>query len=106
MRTSLLLCSLFALASIALGQVHQATYDAWKTITFPAGTAPVQHLPLDPYVQRGGGTCDCWITPDASYTTIDNNSQWDASGFHNADDAVMAPSCFRSSSTSTGASTT
>ncbi|MBK9074774.1 MAG: hypothetical protein IPL77_07275 [Flavobacteriales bacterium] len=46
----------------------------------------------DPYVQRGGGaTCDCWITPDASYTTIDNNSQWDASGFHNADDGSYGP---------------
>ena len=94
MRTSLLFCSLIALANVALGQVPntQATYDAWKAITFPPSTAPVQHLPPDPYMQRGGGaTCDCWITPDGSYTTIDNNNQWDASGFHNADDGSYGP---------------
>lgn len=76
------------------GQVphDQASYDAWKLVTHPpapgTGVAPVP----DPYVQRGGSaTCDCWIMPDASYTTINNNSQWNAGGFQNADDGSYGP---------------
>lgn len=36
-------------------------------------------------------TCDCWHTPDASYTTINNNSQWNASGFNSSDDGSYGP---------------
>lgn len=36
--------------------------------------------------------CSCWIEPDGSYTTIDNDSMWNACGvFPNADDAGHGP---------------
>ncbi len=38
-----------------------------------------------------GGNCDCWVTPDASYTTINNATQWNASGFGNGDDGSYGP---------------
>ncbi len=77
-----------------LGQVpnDQASYDAWKL---------TQVLPGDPIVitpemlEEGLGgfrnNCDCWIEPDGSYTTVNNNSQWNASNFNNADDGSHGP---------------
>ncbi|MCB0794299.1 MAG: gliding motility-associated C-terminal domain-containing protein [Flavobacteriales bacterium] len=79
----------------------QASYDAWKVSTYNvAPQPPIQMLTANqmqratpPIMQRGGGTatCDCWIDPDGTYTTIDNSSEWDASGFHNADDGSYGP---------------
>lgn len=78
-------------------RVHdQASYDAWKAATYgvplttaPA-TAPTRATP--PAVAKGGGgVCDCWIQPDGSYTTIDNNTQWNANGWNNADDGSYGP---------------
>lgn len=87
-----LLLVLTALGGAAQAPHDQASYDAWKLATFPpAPNTGVTPAP-DPYVQRGGSsTCDCWVMPDANYTTIDNNTQWDASGFHNADDGSYGP---------------
>ena len=45
---------------------------------------PVIHAAGTP--KGGGNLCNCWVEPDSSYTTVDNSSQWDASGFHNPDD--------------------
>src|SRR5690606_3668455 len=61
----------------------------------PGQPAPGQgnaHPVDDDDVARGGSaTCDCWVTPDASYTTINNNTQWNASGWGNGDDGSYGP---------------
>jgi gliding motility-associated-like protein len=44
----------------------------------------------DGYAQISGA-CDCWIQPDASYTLINNNSDWNASGFNSSDDGSHGP---------------
>jgi gliding motility-associated-like protein len=66
-------------------------YDAWKLTQIPP-SAPIIITPemLD-VPPADGRSCDCWVQPDASYTTINNNSQWNASGFHNADDGSHGP---------------
>lgn len=71
-------------------------YDAWKAqFTTPAPEVP-PHPTEDP--DDGAGTerdsvitCDCWITPDASYTTINNSTEWNASGWGNGDDGSYGP---------------
>jgi len=82
-----------AVGTVSAQPFDQASYNAWKLANHPALPAPPNGTVVnDPYLQRGGGTtCDCWITPDASYTTVDNSSEWDASGFHNADDGSYGP---------------
>ncbi|MCB0791282.1 MAG: gliding motility-associated C-terminal domain-containing protein [Flavobacteriales bacterium] len=89
-----------ALATRTMAQqpYDQASYDAWKVTTYGVqtgtNTAP-PHGTITPGtngVQRGGSaTCDCWRQPDATYTTVDNNTQWNASGFQNADDGSYGP---------------
>lgn len=67
-------------------------YDEWKAQTVP--NVPVARdgaLPGNNGELRGGTICDCWHEPDASYTTIDNDSEWDASGFNNGDDGSYGP---------------
>lgn len=102
MRTLLSLAALWIAATVWAQQPHdQASYDLWKINTYnvppPASGPPVLTLgqmqrDTPPSLQRGGSTtCDCWVQPDASYTTINNSSQWNASGFHNADDGSHGP---------------
>ena len=76
-------------------------YDALKAAgalpaEFHLDELPVAPPAVDVQVQSkgGGGTggnCDCWVTPDASYTTINNATQWNASGFGNGDDGSYGP---------------
>jgi hypothetical protein len=66
-----------------------ASYDAWKAAMASdpvTGTGPVDESPAG---ERSN--CDCWIQPDASYTTINNQTQWNAAGFQNADDGNYGP---------------
>lgn len=93
---------LFALALLAMAaraqEVHfnsAAEYDAWKA-QLASEQTPV--APAHPGDTGDGGaerdgiaSCDCWITPDASYTTINNQTQWDASGWGNGDDGSYGP---------------
>ncbi len=89
---ALLTLTLTALACMGQTPFDQASYNAWKLANFPPSAVHGAPNTPDPYVQRGGSsTCDCWISPNASYTTINNNNQWDASGFHNADDGSYGP---------------
>ncbi|MCB9169932.1 MAG: gliding motility-associated C-terminal domain-containing protein [Flavobacteriales bacterium] len=76
----------------------EASYEAWKSGLVPSGTQVGPGLPHRshrpaPILRAGGGsgTCDCWVQPDASYTTINNNTEWDANGFQNADDGSYGP---------------
>ena len=88
-----LLC-LGTIRSVSAQPFDQASYDAWKLANNPPAPAPPNGTVVnDPYLQRGGSgtTCDCWVTPDASYSTVNNNNEWDASGFHNADDGSYGP---------------
>ncbi|MBK8339136.1 MAG: hypothetical protein IPK99_03600 [Flavobacteriales bacterium] len=83
-----------AIGTVSAQPFDQASYDAWKLVNHPALPAPPNGtVGNDPYLQRGGSgtTCDCWIAPDASYTTVNNSNEWDASGFHNADDGSYGP---------------
>ena len=68
-------------------------YDAWKAQTASNADA-AQYLRSETSNNgdlRGGTICDCWHEPDASYITIDNDSEWDASGFNNGDDGSYGP---------------
>jgi hypothetical protein len=71
------------------------SYDAWKAQWM--ATLPVEPPhPSPPSTGTGterdsAATCDCWVTPDASYTTINNNTQWTAAGFGNGDDGSYGP---------------
>jgi gliding motility-associated-like protein len=89
----LLFCSLLLMPE-ARAQVpnDQATYDAWKA-TQLGEPEPIIITPdmLDGGMAGQRSTCDCWIEPDASYTTINNSSQWNATGFNNADDGSHGP---------------
>lgn len=88
-------CHLFiALAFTATGLDAQqftdaASYDAWKASIAPD---PVEGTgPLDGPMMGQRSNCDCWIEPDASYTTVNNQTQWNAAGFNNADDGNHGP---------------
>lgn len=66
-----------------------AGYDAWKAALAAQpvmGTGPLDGAPMG---ERSG--CDCWVEPDGTYTTINNQSQWNASGFNNGDDGSHGP---------------
>ena len=72
-------------------------YDTWKmqftTPQPPVGTHPTTAPSILPEDNSRGGsaTCNCWVTPNTGYTTINNNTQWDASGYQNADDGSYGP---------------
>jgi gliding motility-associated-like protein len=74
---------------------NAADYDAWKaqfmTPGQPGPTHPSQQPAEDDNSRGGAATCDCWVTPDASYTTINNNTEWNASGWGNGDDGSYGP---------------
>lgn len=74
----------------------EASYAAWKQqFIAPPGDVPdhpTEDAPDEgPELRGGSATCDCWVTPDASYTTINNNSQWNASGWSSTDDGSYGP---------------
>ena len=73
-------------------------YDAWKSELITPGeptspTHPSQQPAADEEDNSRGGsaTCDCWITPNATYTTINNSTEWNASGWGNGDDGSYGP---------------
>lgn len=79
-------------AQVPEGIHNQAEYAAWKAQFITPGT-PVQAHPGAHQVgaRDAGDSCSCWVLPDASYTTIDNSTQWNASGFGNGDDGSFGP---------------
>ncbi len=84
----LLLCSL-----TGFGQepTNAHEYDAWKQVQIPA-PIPIVITPEMLDAPPGGArNCDCWVAPDASYTTVNNGSQWNAGGWHNGDDGSHGP---------------
>lgn len=70
-----------------------AGYAAWKAeLAAQTPVIPPAHPSQPPGSARDSiPTCECWISPDASYTTIDNNTQWNASGWGNGDDGSYGP---------------
>ena len=86
---------LFAQAPPPTITTHEE-YDTWKMQLVPP-QPPATHPVTPPATgtddnSRGGSaTCDCWVTPNASYTTINNNTEWSASGFNNGDDGSYGP---------------
>lgn len=94
-RTLLLLAMMLGAWSSLSAQTSLPTVDHARRKTAQAGPPIpyVQRQGIRPPMQlRGGGStsCDCWIPPDASYTTI-NSNQWNASGFNNTDDGSYGP---------------
>ncbi len=91
-----LLCTAPALLAQTVHFNNVEEYNAWKAqqaaqtpATPPAHPAPPEGAPG---TERDGvASCNCWITPNASYTTINNNTQWNASGFGNGDDGSYGP---------------
>lgn len=69
------------------------SYRAWKAATYGVTLSDHRHAVREvPLELRGGAeTCDCWHEPDGSYTEIDNNSDWNACGFQDADDGSYGP---------------
>ena len=89
---AVLLFLLTTLGVLAQVPFDQASYDAWKAAAVGV-PEPIVITPdmLDDAMAGQRNTCDCWIEPDASYITINNNSQWNATGFNNADDGSHGP---------------
>ncbi len=103
MKTSrILLLPALALATALFAQTPPPTitnheeYDTWK-MQFATPQPPATHSDTPPTTgtednSRGGSaSCDCWVTPNTSYTTINNDTQWNASGFGNGDDGSYGP---------------
>ena len=70
----------------SLPGVGHVTFDTQEEAPATRGEATEPQL-------RGGSqaTCECWHEPDASYSTINNNTQWNASGFNSTDDGSYGP---------------
>ena len=70
----------------------EVSYQAWKEQFVTPQQVVTNDDPEFPAELRGGpATCDCWVQPDASYTTIDNDTDWDASGWSSSDDGSYGP---------------
>lgn len=71
---------------------NAADYDAWKaqfaTPDQPGPTHPSEQAAEEDHSRGGSATCDCWITPDATYTTINNNTGWQNG---TGDDGFLGP---------------
>src|SRR5690606_22466222 len=75
-----------------------AAYDEWKSQFLSDVPTTLSPFAGD-LIAKGGGdpdsiaTCDCWVEPDASYTTISNANpnEWTATGFANNDDGSYGP---------------
>lgn len=89
-RSTLLALPLLFVQGIRAQQfTDAASYDAWKASLASdpvVGSGPVDESPMG---ERSN--CDCWVEPDGSYTTVNNQSQWNASGFNNGDDGSYGP---------------
>ncbi|MBS1941064.1 MAG: hypothetical protein JST38_09325, partial [Bacteroidetes bacterium] len=74
-------------------QPGSEAYNAWKLAQIQHPQSPVHAQPAHASlgVQRDGEPCACWITPDSTYTTIENDTEWNASGFGNGDDGSYGP---------------
>lgn len=75
---------------------NAAEYDAWKAQQVPAVPVPPPHPGGQPDdgadpSRDGVASCECWKAPDATYTTINNSTQWNASGWGNGDDGSYGP---------------
>lgn len=89
---------LFALPGVTVAQVisSEADYDAWKS-SHARSQMVARNAPMSVEAQsgeRGGGgadSCSCWIEPDASFITLDNDSDWVNAGFLSADDGSFGP---------------
>lgn len=94
-RFSLPLFALGLMAAPATAQQYLGypSYAEWKAATYGVSLSHDHPTVVAvPHELRGGAeTCDCWHEPDGSYTEIDNNSQWGACGFQNADDGSYGP---------------
>ncbi len=70
-------------------------YDAWKLQFMTPQPAMPQHP--GPVMADGGAerdsiaTCDCWVEPDNSYTTIQTPGGWNAGSIGNGDDGSYGP---------------
>jgi gliding motility-associated-like protein len=89
-----LLVSFLLHSFFVLGQTptNAQEYDAWKQALAqtpdPVIITP-EMLDIPPTGMRD--ICECWVEPDASYITINNNSQWNAGGFNSGDDGSHGP---------------
>lgn len=88
---------LAAVIAVAQAPVGNEDYQAWKQAQALPVTAPVhpqvhpEHQGHPPGTFRDDDDCACWITPDPTYTTINNDSAWNASGWGNGDDGSFGP---------------
>ena len=88
------LLGVWAFPAAAQEYMGYPSYAAWKAATYNVTIDPHPHPAPPPVMEeRGGGTgtCDCWHEPDGSYTTINNGSGWDASGWSSSDDGSYGP---------------
>lgn len=99
-KRSILLFPALAAGLLALAQTppvitNHVDYDTWKAqFINPDQGPPVHPAPPTPesdHTRGGTATCNCWIQPDAAYTTIDNSTQWNGGGFGNGDDGSYGP---------------
>ncbi|MDX9751481.1 MAG: hypothetical protein RBT71_10410 [Flavobacteriales bacterium] len=81
-----------ALCTHAQAPPGGAAYDAWKLGQVPPA-GEVIFLGDTELVPPDGArsSCDCWVEPDNTYITVNNNSQWNAAGWNNADDGSRGP---------------
>lgn len=72
-------------------------YHAWKLQFATPGSEVPSHPGEDVLYGATGAerdsvaSCDCWVEPDNSYTTINNATEWTATGFGNGDDGAYGP---------------
>ncbi len=89
----LIALGLIAAPVVAQQYLGYPSYREWKAATYGVTLSdPRNTVVTVPHELRGGAeTCDCWHEPDGSYTEINNNSEWGACGFQNADDGSYGP---------------
>lgn len=92
----------YALSLVALGTAlglqaqvlpgNAAEYDAWKLSQAPPAGEMIFIGDTELVPPEGArDACDCWVEPDGTYTTVNNNTQWNAMGYNNADDGSRGP---------------
>lgn len=88
---------LAAVIAVAQAPVGNEAYQAWKETQALPVTAPA-HPQVHPQHSghlansfRDNDDCACWVMPDSTYTTINNDTAWNASGWGNGDDGSFGP---------------
>lgn len=76
-----------SLSSFGQEPTNAHEYDAWKQAQIPLPVPIVITPEMLDVPPADGRSCDCWVTPDASYTTVNNQSGWGGS----ADDGSHGP---------------